>query len=328
MAGEDDEIVVTIEGEAPEPGDEVVKIRDETTGRANDDDIVGSLKAQLAEKQTAIDAATQRASTAEAVAGQAAQRVRQAEQEASEARTLAAESSKTTIESGISAAKAESQAAQDALSVAFEAGDAKGVAAANRRIAQAEANLVVLGQTRLEAPERVERRQEPQRTSDPVEEFISSRTGPTQAWLRSHRDYLTDPKKNAKMQAAHFDAESEGIALDSPQYFEHVEKFLGLKKDAPAQQQQTTQQTQRRPTAPVAPVTPSGGGMNGGAREVKLSRGEADAATDGTHVWNYDDPTGKGRFKKGDPIGLQEAARRKEIMTKQGRYHNANVDGT
>lgn len=330
MAGEDDDILVTIEGEEPVHQDEVVRVQDDTTRKSADDDIVGSLKAQLAEKQTALDTATQRVSSAEAIAGQATQRARQFEQEAAEARTQAAESSKATIDGGIAAAKAESQAAQDALSAAFEAGDSKAVAIANRRIAQAEANLVVLEQAKGDMPaqpqRRIEQPQAPQ--NDPIEAFINSRSGPTQTWLRAHRDYLTDPRKNAKMQAAHFDAEAEGIALDSPQYFEHVERYLGLKKDTPAQQQQHSQHSQRRPTAPVAPVTPSGGGMNGGAAEVKLSASEARAATDGTHVYNYDDPTGKGRFKKGDPIGIQEFARRKMLMMKEGRYQNFSVDGT
>ena len=173
-----------------------------------------------------------------------------------------------------------------------------------------------------------ERRTEQQ--ADPVESFIASRTAPTQNWLRAHRDYLTDPKKNAKMQAAHYDAESEGIALDSPQYFDHIERFLGMKKAA---EQQTNgadaSQSQRRPTAPVAPVTPSGGGMSGESNTVRLTKAEAEAATDGvTHVWNYDDPTGKNRWKKGSPIGLQEMARRKLALTKEGRYLNANVDGS
>ena len=71
---------------------------------------------------------------------------------------------------------------------------------------------------------------------------------------------------------------------------------------------------------PVAPVQSSPGGTNGGGPEVRLSRSEALAATDGTHTWNYDDPSGQKRFRKGDPIGVQEFARRKHEMTKQGLY--------
>jgi hypothetical protein len=73
-----------------------------------------------------------------------------------------------------------------------------------------------------------------------------------------------------------------------------------------------------RPSAPVAPAGNAAGGMNGGGMSVTLTKREATAATDGTHTWSYDDKGGK--FKKGDPIGLQEFARRKAIMTKEGHY--------
>ena len=72
---------------------------------------------------------------------------------------------------------------------------------------------------------------------------------------------------------------------------------------------------------PVAPVHQSSGGTNGGGDTVTLTKGEAAAATDGiTHVWNYPDPTGKNRWKVGDPIGIQEFARRKREMMRQGVY--------
>lgn len=342
MAGEDDEIVVTIEGEAaPEP-ETVVKLEDSTATPAKkaapeNDDIIGTLKAQLAEKETALSAATQRASTAESIAGQAKQQAQRFEQEAAEARTQVSESTRNTIDSGIAAAKAESSAAQEALQTAFEAGNAKAVAEANRRVARAEADLAMLEQAKAELPtqqqRRVETRQQVQQNADPTEDFINSRTAPTANWLRAHRDYLTDPRKNAKMNAAHYEAVGEGLALDSPQYFDFVERKLGLKEAQPepkpnggATNQPQTQQTQRRPTAPTAPVTATGGGVNGGATEVRLSKAEADAATDGTLVWERDSPDGK--HKRGTPLGIQEFARRKAIMVKQGRYQNISVDGT
>ena len=75
---------------------------------------------------------------------------------------------------------------------------------------------------------------------------------------------------------------------------------------------------------PVAPVNGGGGsggaGNGAGAITVSLSKAEAAAATDGTLSWNYDDPSGNKRFKKGDPIGVQEFARRKREMKAQGLY--------
>lgn len=333
MAGED-EIVVMVD-DAPEPGGDHIVLVDETgitagTVKKVSDDPVATLKSQLAERQAALDTANQQITSATAAATQATQRARQAEQEATDARTQVAQSQRTTVDSGIAAAKAEADAAEEAYKAAFEAGDASGVAKAQRRISRAETEMAMLEQAKGDMavePQRKDVRTEaPRAADDPVESFISSRTAPTQNWLRSHRDYLTDPKKNAKMQAAHFDAESEGIALDSPQYFEHIERFLGMKKDAGNGADQP--QSQRRPTAPVAPVTNSGGGMSGEGQSVRLTKGEAEAATDGTIVHNTPDPTGKNRWKVGDPIGLQEAARRKIQNQRDGRYHNYNIDGT
>lgn len=335
MAG-DDEIVVTIEDSA-DGGGEVVLIDETgvtagTVAKKPSDDPIASLKTQLAERQSALDTANQRIASSETAVSQATQRVRQAEQEAVEARTREAESQKTTVSTGIAAAKAEADAAEGAYKVAFEAGNAGDAAKAQRRIARAEADMAILEQAKADMGEtrpapKTETR--PAAQDDPVEAFIQSRTPTTQNWLRAHRDYLTDTKKNAKMQAAHFDAESEGIPLDSPQYFEHIEKFLGMKKPDAAADQNGSQPSQRRPASAVAPVTQSGGGMGGEGNTVRLTRAEADAATDGiTHVWNIPDPTGKNRWKVGDAIGLSEMGRRKLAMTKQGRYNNGNVDGT
>lgn len=345
MAGDDD-IVVTIEEDGDgKPDGEVVRIEDQTgiiagtKAKKVTDDPVETLKSQLAEKQAALDSANQQVASQSTLASQATQRAAQAEREAAQARTEASQSQKTTVESGIAAAKSEADAAEESYKAAFEAGNAGEMAKAQRRMSRAEADLALLEQAKgdLAEPRQQVRTEAPQqRQADPVEDFINSRTAPTQAWLRAHRDYLTDPRKNAKMQAAHFDAESEGLALDTPQYFKHVEKFLGMEKPAGGTQQNgngadTSQQqpTQRRPTAPTAPVTASGGGMSGEGNAVRLTKGEAEAATDGiTHVWSYDDPTGKARFKKGEAIGLQEMARRKLAMSREGRYQNGNIDGT
>jgi hypothetical protein len=345
MADEDDDIVVTIEDEPSDTGLSEVEIQDETTGAAaaqqakpqkaqEPDDIVGTLKAQLETLQVAKDEATQRAASAESIAGQATQRAAEAEQKANAAGARVQESHRVTLQSGIAAAKSASDSAQKELESAFEAGNGKGVAEANRKIARAEADLATLEQALHEMPVRRETTQPVQQqtvqkpaSGDPVEGWIGSLSGKSQAWVRDHMDYARDQRKNLKLNAAHMDAVAEGVTVDSPEYFEHVERFLGMKKPVEQQAAAGTGTTQRRPSSVVAPVTQSGGALNGGKRKVMLTRGERDAATDGTHVWNYDDP--KRGAKKGEPIGIHEMARRKEIMTKQERYtKNVNIDGT
>src|SRR5215475_4885547 len=136
MAG-DDEIVVEIENEAPNPAERSEVVVLDETGTVQkpgpkaakpDDDIVSSLKSQLEAKQTELATATQRATSAESVASQAQQRATRAEKEAESARTQAHEHTKATIDSGIAAAKSDMAAAKQALKVAFEAGNADDVA--------------------------------------------------------------------------------------------------------------------------------------------------------------------------------------------------------
>src|SRR5208282_171772 len=50
-----------------------------------------------------------------------------------------------------------------------------------------------------------------------VEEFCSRLTPTSAAWVRSHPDYVNDPKKNRAMLAAHELAMSRDIAPDSPE---------------------------------------------------------------------------------------------------------------
>jgi hypothetical protein len=338
MAGENDDIIVTIEGDdVSTDQDIIVDVADtKQTQRKSSDDPIETLKAQLAEKEAENASLKQRATTAESVAGQASQRATVAETEAQQARREAAASTKTTVESGIAAAKAERDAAREALESAFESGDKKALGDAQIRIATAAADLAMLEQAKAELPAAPEARQQPQRPAAPTdqtEQWISNLSPRSQTWIRGHMDYATDQRKNAKVVSAHHDAMAEGLQPDSDAYFEHLEQFLGIKQKPGTQERQQPTNgaqptTQRRPSAPTAPVTPTGGGVQGGASEVRLTKGEAERATDGTIVWNYDDPTGKGRFKKGDAIGVQEMARRKQALTKDGRYLNASVDGT
>jgi hypothetical protein len=114
------------------------------------------------------------------------------------------------------------------------------------------------------------------------------------------------------------------IDPDTPEYFNHVETYLGLKMAEPQQPGQPKAPSPQR--APVAPVgQANGGSINGGAGEVRLSASEARAATDGTLVWNYDDTSPQKRYRKGDPIGIQEFARRKQKMQADGVYDRTYV---
>jgi len=73
-----------------------------------------------------------------------------------------------------------------------------------------------------------------------------------------------------------------------------------------------------------APVR-GGGGNCGSSSKVSLTEGEVRAAEDGTHLWNVGQVY-NGRVLQpndkmvGEPIGIQEFARRKRTMMAEGRY--------
>jgi hypothetical protein len=146
--------------------------------------------------------------------------------------------------------------------------------------------------------------------ADPVAALIESRSSEplTQQWLRDHpTDALAlatgnDPRRAAKLQAAHADAISEGYATGSQSYLDHVEKYLGEKSSG------ATRGSDKRGQAASAPS---------GDVEVRLTKKEAEAATDGSVCWGRE-----GGAKCGSPLGLEEYARRKATMEKQGIWYD------
>lgn len=287
------------------------------------DDPVEALRGQFHSLQARFSQNEAEKNKALEIAAQAAQRVEQVEQQFKQ--TTAA-TRRQQVEGSLAKSREAADAAERELREAFDRGDGAAVSRAQRILSRAEAEILRYEEATadldsLEAdtarPQREETAQRQARSADPVEDFIATRTPASQQWLRNHREWLTDPLKSNKLTAAHHAALGEGMTPDTPEYFDHVEGFLGLKE---AKKTQQPQNRQVRQSAPTLPVNASGndGGHGTGARTVKLSRSEATAATDGTHVWNWDDP--KGKFKKGDPIGVQEFARRKAEMMKQGVY--------
>jgi hypothetical protein len=228
-----------------------------------------------------------------------------------------------TVSSGLEAAAAEQKAAKAAYKAAFESGDAEAIAEAQERMSIAAARALRLAEAkstveaRAKAPPTVRAAE-----ADPVEAFAANRPPKTQAWIRSHGEYITDPAKSSQLNRAHHAAlgevgpENEG----GDAYFEAVEKHLGL-REAPKQRSQV-----RSP--PVAPVSSTGGSVSTGGNgyEVKLTKKEAENAQDGTIVWNRDDTSPQKKFKKGDPIGIHEMARRKLVLTKMGAYDRSHSD--
>ena len=335
MAGEDDEIVVNLSGDTTST-DIKVEVEGEKTGKGgstavsfNDDDgdPLQDLKQQFGQM-------TGRLQTVVAQQQQTEQQLADAQQRLQKAETQVAVSQIETIESGIAQLDADAEAAEAAYARAFEAGDGAGMARATRAMNRAEvqrgepiaARDAMKRDTQRKADPQQQPRQQPrQPVSDPVEAVAANLSPKSAAWIRAHPECVTDPKMNARMMAAHNLAIAEDIPLDSPEYFERIEQ--GIKTTVTKKQDSKPANGDgRRPSSAATSGTGAGGGMNGGQVQVKLTAGEARSATDGTLVWNYDDPSGQNRFRKGDPIGLAEMARRKHEGMKAGLYDRNNIE--
>ncbi len=257
-------------------------------------------------------------------AAENARRAEAAERKAETAQKQVANSQLDTITTALNAAKADAEQAKRDIKIAKEAGDVDAETEALDRLAQARADERRLDEAKSDMEYRSKappKKEAPQTPVDPVEAYVQGRTEPTARWLRAHPEFIRDPRKQAKLTAAHYDAEGDGLVADTKEYFDHVEKFLGLTKADESVTKSPTEAAQVKPrqSAPVAPGSHVANGGNGGSGSpVMLTSREAAAAQDGTLVWNYDDP--KGKFKKGEAIGLQEMARRKLAMQKQGLY--------
>lgn len=315
---DDDAITVTLPAE--EGGAVITKV-EPVAGNpvTNADDPISDLKGQFETLKGQLGQQTQRLVGAE-------RELETTRQELASTKKEVATSQLDTVLSGIQAAEAEATAAEREYVAAAEAGDFAAQARAQRKISGAEARIQRLkeaegdlkDQTATKPAPRQEPRQQP--SNDPIAAFTQGMSAKSAAWIRSHPDCVTDPKKNARMLAAHNLAIADDIAVDTPEYFSRIEDGIS----PPVKAQDVQKPINIRPSAPVASGANAGGGMNGGGQSVTLSLREKNAAEDGSICWNYDDKNGK--FKKGDPIGVQEFARRKSIMTNQGHYNRNYTD--
>lgn len=287
---------------------------------------VEDLKGQLAELTKTAERERGEKEAARAEAVRLAAEATQAKDALAKVHTDLAESNVSAVESAIAAAKAEADGYQRDQQAAFENGDYAKAADFGRKMAKAEAKIVRLeeGKDDLETlraqPKKPEATPQPAAQADPFERVVASASPKAQTWLRAHPEFVKDEGKARKAQIAHLSAIDNGLTVDSDAYFDFCEQQLGLKaKPEP----QPTTRTTSMPAAPVSrDATPSGGQTT--PTQVSLTPGEQRNATDGTIVWNYNDP--KVGAVKGQAIGLKEMARRKIALKAAGAYDRSYTD--
>jgi hypothetical protein len=163
---------------------------------------------------------------------------------------------------------------------AAAAGDWATATKAQRVLATASARLDRLedGKRAFETKRETKPATAPNRQpADSVDQRIASMQMPETAkeWLRNHKEYLIDPRKNAKLQSVHFDALDEAggeSQMGTPRYIEALETHLGLRQ-AP-QTHEPPPQPQRRSmpvSAPVSRDVPTPTGQRQSSKQMTLT---------------------------------------------------------
>jgi len=286
---EEPEIEVEIEQDAP-----VVEAKKD----GSEDAIAAAIREQAKEYEVKLVAEREEKEAAR-------RRAETAEREARVATARVADSDLDSVTNAISMVEMQREKVKRQLKDAMEAGDFDGTVKAQEDLSEAITKLNAL----KEGKNYIEQRKSEPVNVDPQEAYIGKFTQRSQEYLRHHRELVTNENKNKRMIAAHYEAEAEGHKPDSEAYFQFLDNKLGY-ADAPKKA------PSRMPAG--APVSRGNGDIQSGGNGnvIKLSSGEARAATDGSIVWNAG-------ANKGEPIGVKEYARRKSLMIKNGQYADA-----
>ncbi|HKD58317.1 MAG TPA: hypothetical protein VKD45_12455 [Hyphomicrobiaceae bacterium] len=304
--------------------------REASTKTATDDDAVADLRSQL-------NNARERTAHAEQVAREADAAARNAAAQVDRARTIIADTTIGAINEEIASATTESQSIRTAMTAAYNAGEFEKVAELQEKQADVRARLLDANRRKQmaeQAPEvtrphsgavREPPRDQPppraftleERKAQQREQTLRNMTPKTRAWLEAHPDVLDDPVRGHQASYVHQLAISKGLQPDTDEYFRFAEREMGYEKSASARPAREAGGAVAAAPLDRGGTTSSGSDGTGGLK-VTLTRGELEAATDGTHIWNSGP-------NKGKPIGAKEMARRKAIMTQEGRYANPAV---
>lgn len=266
------EVQVITEGEAPPP--------EKKEPERPKDDPVAKLKAE-------VEAARQREAALIAERNRAAQIAAKEAREKQAALARAQTSDYDLISNALDGANDKMASLEQQLANAFAEGDGPRVASIQKQMAILGARITQLedGKARLEQQAQLQRqraeaqrRQAQQRPQvqqhvDPFEASIAHYSEPSKKWLREHRALVSQPGKFEDVLAAHYIVvKKEKLAPDTPEYFEAIERELGLREPDP-EPARTQAQPQQRRSLPAAPVS-RGNGNGGKPTQVRLSAEE------------------------------------------------------
>ncbi len=284
---EETPIEVSVEGD-PEPAPVAAK---EEPPKGDQGTQLSALQKQLDELRKSEEISKQAYAQAVREREQAIEQSRKAETESSKYRADSEEAKLDAINNAMVAAQEQSQSAERELEQAIANADTKAQAEAYRKMSRAEVSYRDLENGKSEMEYRIQvaqqqRKQDLEAAKQPQEQskdLIDTMQVPERAreWLREHRDYVTDPRKNAKLQNMHWEALDAGHKEFSTGYFIEMEKLLGLIQtpEVEVEVEPKAAAEPRRTTivsAPVSREAPSSGSTS--PTRVRLTREQSEMA--------------------------------------------------
>lgn len=205
---------------------------------------------------------------------EAERRAEAATRAAYEARGQVEESNLQIVIGAIDTLKRESEILKANLRNAMASGDHDAAADAQEALADAKAKLLQLENGKAALQEQAKQPRAPIEKlthHDPVEAMAANLTPRSAEWVRAHPEYARNERLTKKMIAAHHFVMADGVAPDSDEYFEAIERVLGVQSTpasaapaAEAPMSAASAPSQRRSSPAAAPVSRSGSGTGGG----------------------------------------------------------------
>lgn len=210
----------------------------------------------------------------------AEQRAHQSDRETHRARGEVEDTNLHLVVNAIDTVNRDMELLGQAHTYALQNGDFDRATKIQREMSSNEAKLLQLENGR-QAMESAPRAPEPQMPhANPVEAFASQLSHRSADWVRSHPEFVTDQRLNAKMIAAHNLAVADGIPTDSDEYFAAIEDTLKVTRrstKAETDDDYSAKVVQRRDAAPAAAPANRGGQTNR-PEVVRLSSAEREMA--------------------------------------------------
>lgn len=272
----DSPLPATAAPETPEVPEIEVETAPATPEPADDAE---ALRKRVQELEAAEALHQQNLAQLQATAQQLYQTNQQSQQQANQAQWNALRAEYDGTVNGIAAANSEIGALKEQIRQAGAEGNWDVIAEAQaqignlsydlRRLEDRKGQLDNYAKQLKQRPPQQQQRQpqvQQQPSQDPVEATISAAPIPDRAktWLRQHRDFMTDPEKNAKLQDAHWEAKAAAGGEYTNAYFDKMESLLGLRQSSPSVQAPPSRPNGSAGAAVSAPPTREAPSMSTG----------------------------------------------------------------